>query len=118
ERNREQATASVEPRLDASDEALAVKHGEDVIAMPSFLYRSVDLPDVVEREELAQQAPVPNERVERREEHDGAARRSGVDQLRLFGEQITCAANAFHDDGDERTFRDELVDDRLALCSA
>ena len=59
---------AVDARLDPADEAIAKENRQDVPAPAALRRRYEELPDVVEAEEAAEQAPVPDERVERGDE--------------------------------------------------
>ena len=64
------ARLPVDPQLGPSDEPVPVQDRQDVVAPASLRLRDVDLPDVVEAVEGAQEVAVPDVRVERREEGD------------------------------------------------
>ena len=91
----------VEARLDPADEAIAEQERQDVVAPATLRGRDVDLPDVVEVVQRAQEVAVPDERVERREERDArrrrprgspcAVRRSACEEVDLLGEDEAVA---------------------------
>ena len=58
---------AVDARLDPADEAIVEVERQDVVAPPSLGRRDVDLPEVVEAVEGAEEIAVPDERIERRE---------------------------------------------------
>ena len=60
----------IDPRLDPTDQPIAVQDRQHVVAPASLLLRDVDLPDVIERVERAQELAVPDVRVERGQERD------------------------------------------------
>src|SRR5713226_5415309 len=62
------AGLAVDARLDSPDEAVAVQDRKHVVAPAPLRFRDVDLPQVVEPEEVAQQPPVPHERIQRCDE--------------------------------------------------
>ena len=76
-RTRRVAGLAVDPRLDPADQPVAEQDRQDVVAPASLLLRDVDLPDVVEAVERAQEVAVPDVRVERGEEGD-----AGIDAAR------------------------------------
>src|SRR5262245_50954710 len=57
------AVGPLDARLEPADEPVAVQDREDVVAPAALRGRDVDLPDIVEPEEPAQQLAVPGERV-------------------------------------------------------
>src|SRR5437899_11715570 len=59
---------AVDARLDPPDEAIAVKQRQNVVTPSPRGGRDVDLPHVVEAEQLAQETALPDERVERGKE--------------------------------------------------
>jgi hypothetical protein len=61
---------AVDPRLDAADEPIAEQDRQHVPAPPPLGRRVEELPDVVELEQRAEEAAVPDQRIERREERD------------------------------------------------
>lgn len=61
----EHAALSIEARLDSADDAVPEEHRKHVISVLSFALGRVDLPDVVEPEEVSKQAAIPHQRVER-----------------------------------------------------
>ena len=61
---------AIDPWLDSADKPVPEPDRQDVIAPSTLRGRDVDLPDVVEPEQQAQQLAVPDERIERREERD------------------------------------------------
>src|SRR3989304_6150075 len=65
------------PRLEPADEAIPEQDREDVVAPAPLGGRDVDLPDVVEVEELPQEIAVPAQRVERSEERHTASHAAG-----------------------------------------
>ena len=71
------ARLAVDPRLDPADEAIAEVDRQDVVAPAPLDLRDVDLPEVVEAVERAEELAVPSERIERGEE-----RRAGRDSAR------------------------------------
>ena len=77
---------TVDPRLDATDEAVRKRIGSTY--QPSVVSPAERrLPDVVEAEQGAEQAAIPDERVEGREERDGGHRLDGrLEQLDLVAE--------------------------------
>src|SRR5262245_9590743 len=58
------AGGTVDPWLDAPDEALAEEDRQHVPAEAALLGREEELPDVVEAEQRAEQRAVPDQRVE------------------------------------------------------
>jgi len=71
--------------------------------VPAPRRRKVDLPHVVEAKEVAQQAAVPDERIEGRQEGDRWGRigvphprRLGVQERRLVGEEVARVAQPLH----------------------
>ena len=73
------ARASIDPRFDPSDETVAEQDRQDVVPPATLRLRDVDLPDVVEVPEPAQQLAIPGQRIERRQERDAGPSRPGVD---------------------------------------
>ena len=68
------ARLAVDARLDPADEPVAEQERQDVVAPAPLLLRDVDLPDVVEAVQPAEEVAVPDERVERGEQrHAGQA---------------------------------------------
>src|SRR5205814_6455052 len=61
---------AIDARLDPPDEAVAVQDRQHVVAPAALGLGDVHLPEVVESEEVAQQAPVPDQRIQRRDEGD------------------------------------------------
>ena len=74
-RDSERAGPPLDARLDPADEAVAVQDRQDVVAPAPLRGGDVDLPDVVEAVEAAQEVAVPAQRVERRQERDARRRR-------------------------------------------
>ena len=67
----------VDARLDPADEAIAEEDRQHVPTPAPLGRREEELPDVVEPEQRPEQAPVPHERIERRQECDGRRRLRG-----------------------------------------
>src|SRR5215207_6583164 len=59
---------ALDPRLDPTDEAVAPEQRQDVVAPAPLRGRDVDLPEIVEVPQAAQQVAIPHERVEWSEE--------------------------------------------------
>src|SRR5262250_3043385 len=55
----------VDPRLDAADQTVSPEEREHVVPVLARLLGGVDLPDVIEVEELPEQLPVPHQRIQR-----------------------------------------------------
>src|ERR1035437_935730 len=65
---------AIDPGLDPTDEPVAEQDRQDVVTPAALLLGDVDLPDVVEAVQVAQEVAVPNEGIERRQEdHPGIA---------------------------------------------
>ena len=71
------AGLAVDPRLDPADQPVAEQDRQDVVAPASLLLGDVDLPDVVEAVERAQEVAVPDVRIERGEEGDAGLDAAG-----------------------------------------
>ncbi len=61
---------AIDPWLDPADEPVPEPDRQHVIPPATLRSRDVDLPDVVEPEQRAQQLAVPDERIERGQERD------------------------------------------------
>src|SRR5882762_807623 len=73
----------LDPRLDPPNETIAEQDRQDVVAPATLRGWNVDLPDVVEAVEAAQEVAVPDQWIERGQKRDPgrrpAGRRSGRD---------------------------------------
>ena len=122
---RDRPRCPVDAWLDAAHEPVAEEEREDVVPPASLVLGHVDLPDVVEVVERAEQVAIPAEGVERGEEGDAGRRAAGratVGDLGLGALEVRQRAggheprpaDALDDDGDERAIREQYVPDRLA----
>ena len=106
---------AVDPRLDAADEAVAEDHGQHVPAPTPLRRRVKELPDVVEAEQRAEEAAVPDQRIEGRQERDGVRRRRRrLQQLHLVSEDEPLLSQPLDLDGDELAGFDQLLSQRVA----
>jgi hypothetical protein len=109
--------------FDPAHQPVAEQDRQDVVAPASLRGRDVDLPDVVEVEQRAQQVAVPDQWIEGRQEGDAVARRlPGLDRTGGFlqdgdlcPKDIARTANALDLDRDERSGLDQLVSAPIAV---
>ena len=88
------AAGAVEARLDPADEAVAEEHRQHVPTPAPLGRRDEELPDVLELEQGSEQSPVPDQRIERRQECDGGRRlRRVLEQVDLRSEHEPLAAH-------------------------
>ena len=127
----QRAGAAVDPRLDPADEPVAVEERQDVVAPATPRGGDIDLPDVVEAVQGAEQLPVPGQRVERRQEgHAGRLVLRGArgvpviglglglrEQLELGAEHVATPTHPFHGDRHEGAVGHELVEELSARRS-
>src|SRR5436190_9231448 len=107
------AGGAIDSRLDPPDEAVPEEDREHVVAPPSLALGDVHLPDPVEVEERLEEAAVPHQRVERREERNRRRRvgRRG-EELELVAKDEARPPNALDRDPDELAVADELLAQR------
>src|SRR5437773_1261210 len=100
----------VDPRLDPADEAVAEHDRQDVPAPTALGGWQEELPHVVEVEQAAEEAAVPNQGIEGGKERDGGRRlRRRLQQLDVLSEDEALAAHARDLDWNELAALDELL---------
>src|SRR5439155_25899885 len=100
----------VDPRLDPADEAVAVNDRQHIPAPTPLGRWDEELPYVLELEQAPEEAPIPDDRVERGNERDGRRRvRRRCQQSRVLTDDEAFSADALHLDGNEVSAFDELL---------
>ena len=119
----ERIVLALDPRLDPADQPVAEEDGQDVVAPAALRGRDVDLPQVVEPIEAAQEVAIPDERIERGEERNPRRRPAGrrpsrdlalrlLEERHLLGQREPRTADPFDHDRDERPVGDQLSVER------
>src|SRR5439155_4615057 len=99
----------VDPRLDPADEAIPEKDRQHVPAPTALGRWEEELPYVLELEQAPEEAAIPDDWVERRDERDGRRRvRRSCQQFGVLTDDKAFSADALHLDGKEITALDEL----------
>ena len=121
---RTQPAAPIDARLDAAHEPVAEEERQHVVAPAAFRLGHVDLPDVVEAEQAAQQLAIPGQRVQRRQEgHAGLGQwrcppetsaSAASQQAQLVTQDEAPAAHALDGHGHELAGGDQLLAQLLA----
>ena len=107
---------ALDPRLDPPDETVAPEQRQDVVAPAPLRLRDVDLPEIVEVPQAAQQVAVPDERVERGEERDPGDDGLGVgENCRFLGQDHPVALDTLDRDRQQQSVLDQLVAQPVAL---
>src|SRR5687768_7813215 len=105
--------SAVDARLDAAGQPVAEEDRQHVPAPPPLGRRVEELPDVVELEQRTEEAAVPDQRIERREERNRGRRlRRRFEQSDLVAEDEALAAHALDLDGNEVAVLNELIAER------
>src|SRR5215207_1387906 len=101
---------ALDPRLDPTDEAVAPEQRQDVVAPAPLRGRDVDLPEIVEVPQAAQQVAIPHERVEWSEERHSRDDRPLVkEQRRFLRQDHAVTLDALDRNGQQQAVLDQLV---------
>ena len=104
---------AVDARLDPAHEPVAEEHRQHVPAPTPLRRRHEELPHIVELEQGSEEAPVPDQWIERGQECDGGWRlRGSFQQSDLLLQHVALAAHRLDLDGNELAVGDQL----LAQC--